>query len=111
MTAAVPAAPADTSGVLLGLAVLLAVAYVFGRLAQRSHQPVVIGEIVAGIALGPSLLGLLPGDLSQLFFPPPSGRSCRSSPNSGWCSSCSEWVTGSRPRTCGVPAVRSRPFP
>ncbi|MFD2120230.1 cation:proton antiporter [Streptomyces cirratus] len=70
MTAAVPAAPADTSGVLLGLAVLLAVAYVFGRLAQRSHQPVVIGEIVAGIALGPSLLGLLPGDLSQLFFPP-----------------------------------------
>lgn len=68
--AAAPPASVGTGGVLLGLAVLLAVAYVFSRLAQRFHQPVVMGEIVAGIALGPSLLGLLPGDLSHLFFPP-----------------------------------------
>ncbi|MFI5980277.1 cation:proton antiporter [Streptomyces sp. NPDC051555] len=60
---------AVTGGVLLGLAVILAVAHAFGRLARWVHQPAVVGEIVAGIALGPSLLGLLPGDLTALLFP------------------------------------------
>ncbi|MCO1654438.1 cation:proton antiporter [Pseudonocardia sp. S2-4] len=40
-----------------------------GRLFLRLGQPAVIGEIVAGIALGPTLLGLLPGDLDALLFP------------------------------------------
>lgn len=38
-------------------------------LARRTRQPPVIGEILAGIALGPSLLGLLPGHLDQRLFP------------------------------------------
>ncbi|MGY0057923.1 cation:proton antiporter [Streptomyces sp. LZ34] len=33
------------------------------------RQPAVVGEIVAGLALGPSLLGLFPGDLTELLFP------------------------------------------
>ncbi|CAM5556427.1 hypothetical protein SAVIM338S_04554 [Streptomyces avidinii] len=59
-----------TGSILGALALIVAAAYVFARLAQRVRQPVVVGEIVAGIALGPSVLGLLPGDLVGLFFPP-----------------------------------------
>src|SRR5437660_3352074 len=55
--------------VLLDLCVVLVAARVFGRIAVKLHQPPVIGEIVAGIALGPSLLGLLPGHLDKALFP------------------------------------------
>jgi Kef-type K+ transport system membrane component KefB len=41
-----------------------------GKLFRRIHQPQVIGEMVAGIMLGPSLLGwLAPGLFAQLFPP------------------------------------------
>ncbi|MFE3604149.1 cation:proton antiporter, partial [Streptomyces sp. NPDC059142] len=53
----------------IGFAAVTTAAYVFARLAQRVRQPAVMGEIVAGIALGPSLLGLLPGDLTERLFP------------------------------------------
>ncbi|MGE0029426.1 cation:proton antiporter [Pseudonocardia sp.] len=55
--------------VFIDVAIIVAVARVFGRLAQRIGQPAVIGEIVAGIALGPTLLGLLPGNLPLVLFP------------------------------------------
>jgi len=35
----------------------------------RLRQPAVIGEILGGIVLGPSVLGLLPGNLPQVLFP------------------------------------------
>ncbi|NSL78864.1 cation/H(+) antiporter [Streptomyces coelicolor] len=54
---------------LAGLAVTFAVAFVFARLAKRIRQPRVMGEIIAGLALGPSLLGLLPGDPVEALFP------------------------------------------
>jgi len=56
--------------VLIDLAIILSVARVGAAIARRLGQPEVIGEIVAGLALGPSLLGLLPGDLPQVLFPP-----------------------------------------
>ncbi|WP_344821351.1 cation:proton antiporter [Actinocorallia longicatena] len=52
-----------------GIAVVLLTGVLFGRIAQSLRQPIVIGEIAAGIVLGPSLLGLLPGDPSGLLFP------------------------------------------
>ncbi|WP_329423967.1 cation:proton antiporter [Streptosporangium sp. NBC_01495] len=52
---------------LLDLVIVLAAARLFGALARRLGQPPVIGEIVAGILLGPTLLGPLIGD--QLFGP------------------------------------------
>lgn len=55
--------------IILDIAVIIVVARLFGRLALKLRQPAVIGEIVAGIALGPSLLGLLPGDLDGHLFP------------------------------------------
>ncbi|MFI9123573.1 cation:proton antiporter [Streptomyces bikiniensis] len=56
--------------VLVDLALVLFTAFLFAALAKRVRQPAVMGEIVAGVALGPSLLGLLPGDLPRLLFPP-----------------------------------------
>ena len=54
--------------VLLAVAVVMVVARVVGSALTRLHQPRVIGEIVAGILLGPSLLGVVaPGALDYLF--------------------------------------------
>src|SRR5689334_3148846 len=43
--------------VLLALATVIALGRVLGQLFRYIGQPPVIGEVVAGIALGPSLLG------------------------------------------------------
>ena len=50
------------------IAVLLMVR-LFGYLFNRIGQPGVIGEIVAGIVLGPSVLGLFFPDVFQFLFP------------------------------------------
>jgi Kef-type K+ transport system membrane component KefB len=55
--------------VVLSLAVILAAASVFGALARMLGQPAVIGHMVAGIALSPSLLGALPGNLTATLIP------------------------------------------
>src|SRR5688572_15279712 len=48
---------------LLVLAALLATAKLLGTLAQKIGQPAVLGELLAGVLLGGSVLGLLdPGD-------------------------------------------------
>jgi Kef-type K+ transport system membrane component KefB len=54
---------------LLDIAIVVAVAHVCGALLRRMGQPPVLGEILGGIALGPTLLGTLPGDPSTLLFP------------------------------------------
>src|SRR2546421_13032350 len=57
-----------TGQILLQLIVILIVVQIFGYLSQRIGQQWVIGEILAGLALGPSLLGALwPGLEVQLF--------------------------------------------
>ena len=48
---------ADTAHVLLALAILLATAHGFGHLFARLRQPRVVGEILGGMVLGPTLLG------------------------------------------------------
>ncbi|MGY1616687.1 cation:proton antiporter [Geodermatophilus sp. SYSU D00691] len=55
--------------VFIDLAVIMVIARVFGRLAVKVGQPAVVGEIIAGILLGPTLLGALPGDLDTLLIP------------------------------------------
>lgn len=52
-----------------GIALALAAGAAFAALARRFGQPAVIGEITAGVCLGPSVLGLLPGDLPGMLFP------------------------------------------
>lgn len=62
--------PATTAlAVVLDVALILVVAAAAGRLARRLGQPAVVGEILAGIALGPSLLGLLWGAGPGTLFP------------------------------------------
>lgn len=52
-----------------GIALLLVTSTVFIALTARLRQPPVVGEILAGVCLGPSLLGLFPGDLPERAFP------------------------------------------
>jgi len=51
------------------LAVILGVCRIVGLLARRMGQPQVIGEMIAGILLGPSLLGLLAPQVQNFLFP------------------------------------------
>lgn len=54
--------------ILLELSVILFVARLAGALAQRLRQPPVVGEIVAGLMLGPSLFGALAPETFQGLF-------------------------------------------
>ncbi|MFD4372130.1 cation:proton antiporter [Streptomyces sp. NPDC058486] len=55
--------------VVAALAVVIAASHAAGVLARRLGQPPVIGQLFAGIALGPSLLGLVPGGVYEKLFP------------------------------------------
>lgn len=70
---AVPAAgghPVDVVfHVLLTLAAMVALGFLLGRLFRFIGQPPVIGEVVAGLCLGPSLLGAISPETMHLFIP------------------------------------------
>jgi len=53
----------------LALAILLGSARLFGEIARALGQPSVLGEILAGILLGPTLLGRLAPELQATLFP------------------------------------------
>ena len=57
------------SVLLLQVILIIVVAKLFGAIFRRIHQPPVMGEMVAGIALGPSLLGWLWPQASAFLFP------------------------------------------
>jgi len=64
----------DGGGVLvlrfvLAVAVIIAVGRLGGRVAARCRQPRVVGEMAAGIALGPTLLGQFAPAVQQALFP------------------------------------------
>jgi Kef-type K+ transport system membrane component KefB len=54
---------------VLQIAVVLVVCRVAGTLFQKIHQPRVVGEMFAGIMLGPSLLGWVAPHFSAYLFP------------------------------------------
>jgi Kef-type K+ transport system membrane component KefB/mannitol/fructose-specific phosphotransferase system IIA component len=64
----------ETAALFLALGILLAVARLFGELARRFNYPSVLGEILAGILLGPTLLGALTPDLFNWLFPSQGGH-------------------------------------
>lgn len=57
---------------LLQILVIVVAARLLGRLFKRMGQPAVIGEVAAGIALGPSLLGAALPEATAFIFPAPS---------------------------------------
>jgi len=56
--------------VLVALALIIVVARAMGSLFKRLNQPAVIGEVIAGILLGPSLLGRMVPEASAFLLPP-----------------------------------------
>jgi Kef-type K+ transport system membrane component KefB len=56
--------------VMASAAVIFGFAFIGGRLSRRLGQPEVIGQVIAGITLGPAVLGKLSGRLSQMLVPP-----------------------------------------
>ena len=55
--------------VLLALVVVICTARLLGALFRRVHQPPVIGEVIAGILLGPSFLGYVAPPVAAYLLP------------------------------------------
>lgn len=59
---------------LLQVAVVVAAALVLGRVAQRFGLPAIVGELTAGVLLGPSLLGNVAPAVEEYIFPPDASQ-------------------------------------
>ncbi len=59
----------DITLFLVSLALLLGMARIGGELASYWNQPSILGEILAGIVLGPTVLGAIAPDWEQALFP------------------------------------------
>ena len=55
--------------VVAAVAVIIAASYAVGLLFRRVRQPEVIGQLLAGIVLGPTVLGRVGGPVSHAIFP------------------------------------------
>lgn len=62
----------DIKLLVIQICVILVASYSVGWLLGRFRQPQVVGEMVAGVMLGPSLLGWLAPDFFAALFPPSS---------------------------------------
>lgn len=58
-----------TDEVLFAIAVVLVAVRLGGALAHRLGQPQVVGELIVGVLLGPSVLGSLLPDVGRVLFP------------------------------------------
>lgn len=54
---------------ILSIGIMLLMARFFGELARKLKMPLVVGEIIAGILLGPTILGAYYPQLNQAVFP------------------------------------------
>jgi Kef-type K+ transport system membrane component KefB len=69
VTGAPSATAFDLRLLLIQIIVILVAARLIGALVRRLGQPQVVGEMLAGIALGPSVLGAQAPSVSALLFP------------------------------------------
>ena len=65
--------PEDVTALLLALGLLLALARLLGELSRKLGQPAVVGEILAGVLLGPTVLGLAFFPAAEKAFFPANG--------------------------------------
>jgi Kef-type K+ transport system membrane component KefB len=62
------AAESPVAGVVADLAIILLAAKIGDEIFKRIHQPALIGEILAGLLIGPSVLGIVePGETTRVF--------------------------------------------
>lgn len=60
--------PTQLHAFLMQIGLMLTVAWLFGYLMKKLSQPIVLGELIGGILLGPTLLGTVwPGTYAALF--------------------------------------------
>lgn len=57
------------ANVIGDIALVIVISSALGALARRCGQPAVIGQLLTGVLLGPSMLGRLPGHLTSHLFP------------------------------------------
>ena len=98
LLAAAPAlaeAPGETKGpsvviFLAELTLLMLVGRLLGEAMLRIKQPAVMGQLIAGLLLGPSLFGFLFPGAHDLVFPQAADqrRCSTASPRSACCSCC-----------------------
>ena len=60
---------ADVVHLLIQLSVMLIMARLFAEMLRKLNQPGVIGEILAGILLGPTVLGMIKPDWFEALYP------------------------------------------
>ena len=70
MTSITPLSPIEIESFLLQIAVLLGVAYIGGQILKSWNQPTLIGNILGGVLLGPTILGHWFPDFQMLIFKP-----------------------------------------
>lgn len=58
----------EVINLLLQLATMLIMARIFAEIAQKFRQPAVVGELLAGILLGPTILGTFTPELFDYLF-------------------------------------------
>lgn len=54
---------------LLQLSIMLIMGRIFAEFARKFNQPAVVGEIIAGLILGPTILGMISPDIFESLFP------------------------------------------
>lgn len=59
----------EVMSLLIQLSIMLLMGRLFAEAARKIRQPAVIGEILAGIILGPTILGMLNPDWFHALFP------------------------------------------
>ncbi len=69
MTPVPPLAAGELLTLIVALGTLLSVALLLGRLAVRVGMPALVGELLAGVVLGPSLLGHTAPAVYRWLFP------------------------------------------
>ncbi len=59
----------DISTILFEIGLILGFSRLLGEIARRYRQPMVVGEIFAGVILGPTVLGVISPNIEKLVFP------------------------------------------
>ena len=95
----------------LQLAAVLVACRVVSTMAIRVGQPPVVGEMIAGVVLGTSVLGYFWRRVQHTLFPPDPVRSSSQTRSLAWRCTCSRWGWSSGWIWCALgSAVRWR-FP